>query len=244
MSISGEDNNLKIWNSINWECILSLTKINKSGYLESACFFQSINEIYIITSNYDTLGNNPEPIKVYNLNGKKTEEIKNSKEHTFFTDIYYDNSLSKHYLVTCNCSFSRSYKINDPKEDCTIYHTYKDGIYEYTYSAIVLNVNGVIKLIESCSDGAIRIFDFHSGLPLNKIEINNSRLYGMCLWNDNYLFVGCQDKEMKLVEIKAGLVVKSFRHKWEVLTIKKIISKEGEYLISQSQNEIKFWNIK
>ena len=243
MSISGQDNNLKIWNSNNWECILNLTKINKSGYLESACFFQSIDEIYVITSNYNSSSSNIEPIKVYNLNGKKTDEIKNSKEHTFFTNIYYDNSLSKHYLITCNCNFSRSYKINDPKGGYIIYKTYKTDQYEYTYSAIILNDNGLIKLIESCSDGAIRIFNFHSGLPLNTIKINNSRLYGMCLWNDDYLFVGCQVMEMKLVEIKAGLVVKSFSHEGEVLTIKKIISKDKEYLVSQSQNEIKFWKI-
>ena len=107
-----------------------------------------------------------------------------------------------------------------------------------------MNDNGIIILIESCSDGTIRIFNFHSALPLNTIKINNSRLYGMCLWNNNYLFVGCQDKEMKLVKIIEGLAVKSFRHEWEVLTIKKIISKDGQYLISQCLNEIKFWNIK
>ena len=38
MTISLEDNNIRIWNLINWECILNIKNINKTGYLYSACF--------------------------------------------------------------------------------------------------------------------------------------------------------------------------------------------------------------
>ena len=67
----------------------------------------------------------------------------------------------------------------------------------------------------------------------------------MCLWNDNYLFVGCKDETIKLIEIKKGLIIKSLTgHNDYVLTIKKIIHPEyGECLISQNceESEIKLW---
>ena len=32
MSVSAIDNNLKLWNIKNWECILNLENINKKGF--------------------------------------------------------------------------------------------------------------------------------------------------------------------------------------------------------------------
>ena len=129
-----------------------------------------------------------------------------------------------------------------------IYHIYKDNNKQYGIGSIIIKDNkGIIELIESCNDGIIRIFDFHSGLLLNKIKINDSLLYGICLWNDNYLFVGCEDKTIKIVEIKNGLIIKSLTgHNNDVLSIKKIIHpKYGECLISQNwkKSEIKLWSI-
>jgi len=237
MSISYKDNNIRIWNINNWECILNLTNINKKGYLYSSCFFNQNNNIYIITSNSNE--NNSESIKIYDLNGQKINLINYSNEKTLFIDTYYDNILSKYYIITGNFNFSQSYDYENDK----IYHKYNDNNSgRYIKSIIIKNNKGIIKLIESCSDGNIRIFNFHSGLLLNKIIINNP-LIGISFWNDNYLFVGCKDKAIKMVEIKNGLIVKSLTsHNNEVLTIKKIIHPEyGECLISQKlyESEIK-----
>ena len=80
---------------------------------------------------------------------------------------------------------------------------------------------------------------------LNKIIIYNDRLYGMCLWDDNYLFIGCKDKTIKLVEINSGLIIRSLTsHSNEVLTIIKIIHPVyGECLVSQNykESDIKLW---
>ena len=243
MSISGKDNNIKIWNVNNWKCILNLTNINNKGYLDSACFLKSNNQIYIITSNYNLIGFS-DPIKIYDFKGQKIKEVKDSNEKTFFIDTFCDN---KDYIITGNNNFSRSYDINNPKSDSMIYHTYNDNKYNYIiFSIIIKNIEGIIKLIESCTDGIIRIFNFHSGLLLNTIQIcDKYKLYGICLWNDNSLFIGCEDKEIKIVEIKNGLIVKSLSsHKDKVITIKKIFhNKYGECLISQNfnQSEIKLW---
>ena len=67
----------------------------------------------------------------------------------------------------------------------------------------------------------------------------------MCLWNDNYLFIGCRDKTIKIVEIKNGLIVNNLSgHNNYVITIKKIFHpKYGECLISQNwkESDIQLW---
>ena len=107
-------------------------------------------------------------------------------------------------------------------EKNNIYHRYKDNNIYGILSIIIKNNKGITKLIESCGDGNIRIFNFLSGLLLYKIKISNSQLYGMYLQNDNYLFVGCEDKTIKIVDIKKGIIFKNLTgHNNRVLTIKK-----------------------
>ena len=244
MIVSMIDNNIKIWNLNYWECILNIRNINNVGQLNSACFLKENNQVFIITSN-DNNEDNPENIKVFDLNGKKIKEITNSNENTFFIDIYYDNILSKNYIITGNQGYIKAYDYNNNK----LYHIYNDND-EYSHISIIINDNkNIIKLIESSIDGNIRIWNFHSGLLLNKIKISDEYLYGICLWSDNYLFVGCPDKTIKLIELENGLITKSLTaHSNKVITVKKIIhDKYGECLISQQlgKSEIYLWiNIK
>ena len=51
LSISAYENNIKLWNINNFECLLNLQNINKGGCLYSACFLNDNNQNYIITSN-------------------------------------------------------------------------------------------------------------------------------------------------------------------------------------------------
>ena len=240
MSISNKDNNLKILNINNWECILDLTNINKDGYLNSACFLEQNKEIYILTSNANKNGTS-EAIKVFNLNKQKTKEINNSNGFVLFIDSYYDKILSQYYIITGNINFSQSYDYDINNK----YHKYNDNDKYIIYNIIVKNIKGKIKLIESCSDGIIRIFSFHLGLLLNKINVSNHDLYEACFWNESYLFVGCEDKTIKQIEINNGIVVNNISgHNKGVLTVKKIIHpKYGECLISQNlgKSEIKLW---
>ena len=105
MSISGKDNKIKIWNVNNWECILNLSNINKGGNLNSACFINKDNIIYIITSN-ENKDNFSEPIKIFDFNGKKINEIQNSNEKTFFIDSYYDTVLSRYFIIAGNFHYT------------------------------------------------------------------------------------------------------------------------------------------
>ena len=102
----------------------------------------------------------------------------------------------------------------------------------------------IIKLIDSNANNTLRIWDFHSCLLLNKIDIDN---YCLCLWNNDYLFVGGYSHQISLIRLNDGKIIKSIDgHKW-IIDIKKIfIPKYGECLISQGfyNEQIKLWGNK
>ena len=139
--------------------------------------------------------------------------------------------------------YIKSYEFNKNK----LYCKYNDNDCAFHNSIIINDKEDVIKLIESSEDGNIRIWDFYSGELLNKIKVSNNALYGICLWNKKYIFVGCEDKSIKLINIKNGDIKNLIGHTNDVLTVKNIfLPKYGECLISQSYNngEIKLYLIK
>jgi len=70
-------------------------------------------------------------------------------------------------------------------------------------------------------------------------------LNGICLWSNEYLFVGCNDKTIKLIQLKKGIIIKDLvGHNNRVSTVKKIIHPiYGECIISQGKynDQIKLW---
>ena len=233
------DKNIKIWNVNNWECILNLTNIYNHGFIYSACFLEINNTNYILTSNCNLYGDS-DPIIVYDFNGKKFKQIRDSYESTSFIDTYFDKKSSKCFIITGNSNFVKSYDYIKNEE----YNKYSDNYNNNHLSVIINETEKLTKLIESCYDGYIRVWDFNTAVLLNKIKIGDW-LYGICLWNDSYLFVGCSDKSIKLIDINNGYIVRYLKgHNNSVLTIKKIIHpKYGECIVSQGYNEdqIKMW---
>ena len=84
-------------------------------------------------------------------------------------ESYYDERLSKNYILTGNKSYVKSYDYKENK----IYHIYSnDGSIRIHYN-IIININkNVIKLIDSNSDESIKIWNFHTGELINRIRIN------------------------------------------------------------------------
>ena len=127
-----------------------------------------------------------------------------------------------------------------------IYKIYDDNDYKYHDSIVIFNDSIKIKMMESSGDGNIRIWDFHKAKLLNKIRVNKSGIYGICLWNKDYLFVGSK-KTLKLINIKSEEVVKTLRgHTNEIVTLKKFVHPiYGECLLSQDREDynIKIWKI-
>ena len=240
ISISGNDNNIKLWNIINTECLLDLKNINNNGNLYSGCFLNNNNQTYLVTSNYNYYGI-CEPIKIFDFNGNKIKEIEDSNDQTYFIDSYFDNQLNITFIVTGNKNNVKSYDFYNNE----IYHKYDDNDNKGHYSIIIYLKDNKVKLIELSDDKNVRIWNFHLGELLEKIKVSqNYSLSGLCLWQNEYLFVGCYDKTIKLIQLNNGKIIKSLsHHNKKVLTIKKIYHPEyGECLISQGLDQkIKLW---
>ena len=239
MSISADSRNVRLWDINKWEMITNITKIYSTGYLYSASFLIDEGKYYIVTCNSSQKS---EKIKIFDFYGEYIKDIADSNEDTYFIDCYYDNKLNKYFILTGNISYVKSYDYKENK----LYYKYVDkGNKDGHDSIIVDNSKEMIKLIESSGDGFVRIWKFHTGELLNKIHIGKNELRGLCLWNRNYLFVGCTDNSIKLVELKNGIIIKSLTGlNNEVCTIKKIVHPTfGECILTQGweNDQIKLW---
>ena len=241
MSISSKDNNIRIWNLNNWECIHNL-KVIYFGNIYTANFINDRNEIYLITN--INIDDDSKSIKVLDFNGKIIKDINGTTEIVCFIDVYYDKLFNKNYILFGKLGFCESYDYTKNK----IYHRYLDKYgdhYKAHCSLIINDSEKIINLIESSRDGNIRIWDFHTGILLSKIFLGEIWLNGICIWNDKYLFVGCDDHTIKLIDLKKKLVVNILNgHNNSVLTIKKIfLPLYGDCIISQQKgnSQIKLW---
>ena len=231
MSVSCKDNNIKLWNVQNLDLLLNLQNINLHGELDSACFLKDKNQSYIISSNDEENELNTELIKVYDFNGNKIKEIFDSNDNTFFIDSFFDKKLNKNFIITSNNSHMKSYDFNENK----LYQTYCNFDNRGHFSFIIYEKNNMIKLIDSVVDGNIKIWNFHTARLLKKIKIANYRIYSICLWNYENLFIGSEDKTIKLIELNNGTIIKIIEgHNKDVISLRKIyIPQYGECLISQ-----------
>ena len=240
-----DDMNIKLWSLDNFNRLCDIYAY-KGGNLNSACFLNNDNQIFflICNSNCENQKDISEKIKIFNLSGWEIKEIKDSNEITYFMDVYYDNNLNKNYIITGNKGYLKSYDFNNNK----LYYKYYDNDsveIKGHFSAIISKSENIIKLIDSSLDGFIRIWNFHSNKLLNKINLNSGKLYGICLFNEDNIFIGCEDKTMKLLNIKNMKVIKEFKgHEREVITIKKFQHfKLGECIVSKGKgrDQIKIW---
>ena len=246
ISVSCKDNLLKLWDINKIICLLSINGrlSNQKGVLFSSCFLNQGKDLYILISNCNLKGVS-EPIKVYNFKSELIKRIYNSNKHTFYIDTFYDKKNLRNYIIACNKGSVVSYDYEQNK----IYKTYKEMINNndeiiHIY-AEVLDGADCLKVLESCYDGNIRVWKFNTGELLSKIRVIYRQLYGFCLWDEDHLLLGCNDKSIKLVDLKKEKVVKSyFDHCVRVVAVKKIKHKKyGECLISQGadNNGIKLW---
>ena len=218
---------------INFEVLHNFQNINQNGELYAACFLND-NEInYIITSNSDLFST--EPLKIFDFKGNKIKEINDSNVNTFCIEIFFNKNTDTKFIVTGNFGYALSYDYSKNKE----YNKYQDEYKifnkkEYIH-IIIYDKAKEINLISSNRDGNIRIWDFDSGELLKKFNIVNKCIRGICLWNDELLSVGCDDFEIKIIDLKDGKIVQSLKgHYRQVLNIKKIFhTKYKECLVSK-----------
>ena len=237
--------NIKLWDINNFELILNIEKLTNYGFLKSACFLNDNSNSYIIVCFVTYHEKNPEPIKVYDFKGNKTKEINDSKDRAYYIDNYYDDDLNKNFILTGNIGYIKSYDYNENK----IYHKY----YEYSENIsshlrmIINKKKEITELIESCRDGNIRIWNFHTGAFIRIINISKE-VRDICMWDNEYLLAGCNDKTIKIINLNNGIIIKEMEgHNDKVLSL-KIINHPiyGKCLISQGADfePIKLWIIK
>lgn len=196
ISISCDDRNIKLWDVNNWVCITNIFNAYLDGLLLSACLLINGNNSYIISSNCNYEGG--ESIKVFDFRGNNIKEINESNYSTYFIDVYFDKILFKNYIVAGNRDCVISYDFDNNLK----YKEYSKNDQNNHDSLIVYDKGNIVNLIESSEDGNIRIWNFHTGLLLEEINLHSICNYGacsLCLWSNEYLFIGCNDKTIKLV---------------------------------------------
>ena len=236
------DYTIKIWNIENWTFILNINKIYEKGNMLAIClhFDEYQKESYIFTSS--DCGN----IKMWDKDGQYIKTInKTENNETYFLDTYYDGDEFKYFLISGEMRCVKSYELNTHQ----LFRTYIDYNSSAEHlSAFVYKNMDITELVECEFYGFVRIWNFHSGNLIRKIEIcKRIPLVSMCLWNKEFLLISCVDGTIKLVDFKNYSFIKSFSgHNNEVCTIKKIIHPNyGECLISQgiANDQIKMWII-
>lgn len=242
LSVSGRENNIKVWNCTNWECILNLENIWENGFLSSSCFLiDNLKNMksYIIMSN--NLNNNC--IIIYDIDAKKYIELEKKPQCVGYIDVYYDKILFKYFIISGNLANIKSYDFDTKK----LYKEYHDSSSNNVHMSItVYTTNKMIKLIESDTAGFIRIWNFHLGELIKKIKVSDNNLKGICVWNEKYIFVACSDGKIRGIDIineGVNIILDGHGDK-AVCSIKKIYHhKYGECLISQAykDNQIKVW---
>ena len=234
------DNNIKLWNINNFECLYNYEKVNNSGFLYSACFLNDNNNKYILSCNDGFTFS--ESIKVFDFYGNMIKEIKDSYDSTNFIDVYYDNKSTNKYIITGNSDYMKSYNY-DLNE---VYHIYNQNIdnNSYHHNLIVYDDGEIVNLI-NLFFGKILIWNFHSGELLRTIEIKDNTINSFCLWRNEYIFIGCLDNSMKLMELKNGKIIKELKNDSNIINLKAITNpKLGDCLISQEiGKKIKLWKI-
>ena len=217
LTISDTIKNIKVWDVKNMDCLVNIRKAYEHGFLFSACFLiDEQNKMnYIISVNYDK-----EFIKIFDFEGKMVDSINNSEDKSLLVDSFKDTYLNKYYIIVGNEKNIISYDF----ETKNIYHKYFDSTSIGIHIAFVFNFIGKeVRIVESDTSGYIRIWDFNSGSLLNKCLVGkNIKLRGICLWNQNYLFVGSDDKKIKLIDLDNGVKINSIKCNDCICTIKKI----------------------
>ena len=103
-------------------------------------------------------------------------------------------------------------------------------------------------MISSSFEGCIKIFNFHTGILLSKIEKKDTQFFGICLWNQQYLFCGSKEGSIYMADIINGKFAKNIEASdYDVITLKTISHPfYGKCMISQGilNKGIKIWTNK
>ena len=89
---------IKVWNILNYECILNLGKTHGLINTYGASFFNDNIQNYIVTNNNYFMSLY---FIIFNFEGNVIRKKKNFHENVKFIDTYNDIKYNKNYIVLC-----------------------------------------------------------------------------------------------------------------------------------------------
>ena len=231
---SSRDLNIKLWNIENYECLLDLRDIYDHDLLKSSCILNNNNKNYILTCSARI--NNP--ILVFDFKGKEIEKVEESFGEAEFIDSYFDKKLNKNFIITGYKNESKSFDF----DKCKLYRKYNDSSKEKISTITIFEDNEKIKFIETSYDNYIRIWDFHEGILLNKINVGHP-INCVCLWDDKTLYFNGDSNELKYFDYKNFKIYEiPIKFENKIVCIKKIKEhpKYGDCLILKEFDIFKY----
>ena len=252
MSLSGKDNNVKLWETKDfksWNQLLDLKNVNEKTEILSGCFINYKNNIYLLTSGKNQ-GNDKEPIKVYDLEGNEIEDKKIPiKSNVNFIDTFYHKKRDKYYILL-GCGKTCKYYNYEDHQDYQSFYDFAQGYVK----SVVIDENRDIIIALGFENRTIMGWEFKSKGALKfKIYLLYKDIdsigSSLCLWNNQYLLVGLGnnigiidlspldknvDKKEENGESEVK-VVKIISCDNDIKTIKKIENKN--YIVSQTSDE-------
>ena len=179
--------NIKVWNIENYNCLANIDFTGLDYEHFHATFILIDNEYFIVLKP----SNEEDCIRIFTFNVGTIQKIGCYLPTTFIDVFYEEPNIYNTYIITGHYSCVKSFKLNNVE-----YNNYLDdhSLSDYSHPSGIIHKNEKIsELIEFCEDGIIRIWNFHTGLLLKKIALNNdpleNLLNGICLWNNDYLFI-------------------------------------------------------
>lgn len=185
---------IQIWDSQKWEC---LSVVNTFGRIGPVDFLIEIHDILIVTSTYYA----PQPlsIQIFDIFGNKKKALKDSNKNVCSLEIYFDEIKKKNFIIAGSDNYIISYDYEDNK----VYKKYMDSTDYFNGSHFSLKIREekyITKIIESCTDGNIRIWAFDSGTLLNKIRAHINSIYWLSMIEEN-LIVGSEDGNVIIINL-------------------------------------------
>ena len=188
-------NNIKLWDSSNWECFCDYKNVNNMN------FFHLTND----NNNYYFLWiyfkKNP-ILEVSDIKGnlvKKITDIERNEDGKYQFLFHYNNNNK--YIISSHFGFIQSIDYAENK----IYQVYYNNGYKEKYLDIkIMEEDSVTKLISVSNEGLMKIWNFHTGSIINNIKLyDNSLIQDFFLKDDNTIYI-LQDNVIKNININNG----------------------------------------
>ena len=180
---------------------------------------------------------------MYNSEGSLVNNIGNNSFYHYYIDSCEVDE--KKYLIAGRNKGIEVY--NYP--DLTQYYCFIEGNDSnyHNYAKIVETIKGY-NLIDVGNFNTIKIWDFVNKKLISKINSdNNNYLRGFVIINNEYLFIGSQDKNIKEFDIGNKVFIKNFnKHTSNLVGLKTVKDKnENNFIVSYGQdNNIFLWGFK